>query len=136
MNSNAMKVRFIIVGIWNTIFGYGVYLILYEYSLTFFVKRYISYMVAIILSNIIAIINAYIFHKYITFKSKVTGMIKIIKEFARFVTTYLSGIIFGLVSLPILVEVFGLTPPIAGALITLLCAIISYLGHSRFSFKG
>ncbi len=136
MNSNEVKIRFIIVGIWNTIFGYGVYLILYEYSLTFFVKRYISYMVAIILSNIIAIINAYIFHKYITFKSKVTGMIKIIKEFARFVTTYLSGIIFGLVSLPILVEVFGLNPPIAGALITLLCAIISYLGHSRFSFKG
>jgi len=37
--------------------------------------------------------------------------------------------------LPFFVEVFKIDPKIAGALLIPIVAIVSYFGHSRFSFK-
>jgi putative flippase GtrA len=91
-------------------------------------------MSAAILSNILAITNAFIFHKYITFKSRVRGK-GIIIEFARFFSTYLFSMILGLILLPFFVEVLGLDPKISGALLLPIGVIISYFGHSRFSFR-
>ncbi|OPY84486.1 MAG: GtrA-like protein [Smithella sp. PtaU1.Bin162] len=128
------KWRFLLVGIWNTIFGYSAFVgldILFTYL---FPKRYLAYMSAAILSNILAIINAFIFHKYITFKSKVRGK-AIIAEFVRFFSTYLFTMILGLILLPFFVEVLGIDPKISGALLIPVTVIISYFGHSRFSFR-
>jgi putative flippase GtrA len=128
------KWRFLLVGIWNTIFGYIAFVgfdILFTF---FFSKRYLAYMSAAILSNILAITNAFIFHKYITFKSRVRGK-GIIIEFARFFSTYLFSMILGLILLPFFVEVLGLDPKISGALLLPIGVIISYFGHSRFSFR-
>lgn len=91
-------------------------------------------MTAAVLSNVLAILNAYIFHKYITFQSSVRGR-RIIFEFFRFFSMYLFSIILGLTLLPILVEVFGISPKISAALIIPITTIISYFGHSRFSFS-
>jgi len=58
--------RFVLVGVWNTIFGYLVF-VAYDYFIErFFSPRYVAYMSAAVMSNILAIINAYIFHKHIT----------------------------------------------------------------------
>ncbi len=84
--------------------------------------------------NIIAIINAYIFHKYVTFESKIKG-IGIIFEFIKFSLTYLVSFCLSLFLLPFFVEVMDIQPKIAGAcVIFLCCTIISYLGHTRISF--
>jgi putative flippase GtrA len=91
-------------------------------------------MMAAVLSNILAITNAFIFHKYITFKSKVSGK-AIFIEFARFFSTYLFSMILGLILLPVFVEVMGIDPKISGALLIPVTVIISYFGHSRFSFR-
>lgn len=91
-------------------------------------------MSAAILSNILAIINAYVFHKYITFKSNARGK-AIIVEFARFCSTYLLSMVLGLILLPFLVEVMGIEPKISGALLIPITVIISYLAHSRYSFR-
>ena len=48
---------------------------------------------------------------------------------------YLFSIFLGLVLLPVFVELFHLDPKIAGALLIPVTTIISYFGHSRFSFK-
>jgi putative flippase GtrA len=53
----------------------------------------------------------------------------------RFFSTYILSIIIGLVILPVLVEVFHMDPSIAGALLIIICAFTSYIGHSRFSFR-
>jgi hypothetical protein len=42
--------------------------------------------------------------------------------------------ILGLVLLPVFVEVLKIDPKIAGAFLIPVVAIISYFGHSRFSF--
>ena len=127
------KLRFLLVGGWNTIFGYLAFIGL-DYLFTgLFSKRYVAYMSAAVFSNILAIINAYVFHKYITFKSTVRGL-GIIAEFLRFSTTYLVTFVLGLLLLPFSVEVLNITPKIAVALLVVLFTGISYLGHMKFSF--
>lgn len=90
-------------------------------------------MMAAVLSNIIATIIGFLFHKHITFKSTVRG-IGIIAEFIKFYSTYVVIYIFGFVLLPFFVEVLKIDPKIAGALLIPIVAIVSYFGHSRFSF--
>ncbi len=59
-----------------------------------------------------------------------------IPEFLRFFSTYLVSIVVGLATLPIFVEVFGIDPKIAGALVLPVTVLASWLGHSRFSFRN
>ena len=134
IGNNKLKLRFILVGIWNTIFGYLVFILLETLFSIILSPRYVAYMSAMVLGQIIAVINAFIFHKYYTFKSHTKGK-ELIKEFFRFTTTYIFTFILSLILLPILVEIFYIPPKIAGAIIILILTIVSYLGHSRFSFK-
>ena len=134
ISKHHVEVRFVLVGIWNTIFGYSVFCLLDTFFSHLFATRYIAYMSAMILGQIIAIVNAYVFHKYITFKSKVRGR-KIISEFFRFSMTYAVTFCLSLILLPIFAEIFHITPKISGAVVILICTVISYLGHSKFSFK-
>jgi GtrA-like protein. len=128
-----VKIRFFFIGIWNTIFGYLAYISLdYLFALVF-QKRYVAYMTAAVFSNIISTISAFLFHKHITFKSTVKGK-DVIIEFFKFYSTYTVTNILGLVMLPVFVEGFKIDPKIAGALLIPVVAIISYFGHSRFSF--
>ena len=125
--------KFFLVGIWNSIFGYGMFYFLDTLLSQVLTVRYMAYMTALTFAQLLGVINAYIFHKYITFRSSVRGK-RIIIEFARFFSTYIVTIILGLVLLPILVEMFQMDPKISGAIIIPITTIISYLGHSRFSF--
>lgn len=128
-----IKIRFFVIGVWNTIFGYLAYVSLdYLFALVF-QKRYVAYMTAAVLSNIIATISAFIFHKYVTFKSTVSGKAVII-EFFKFYSMYTVTSILGLALLPFFVEVLKIDPKISGALLIPIVAVVSYFGHSRFSF--
>ncbi len=130
-----IKIRFLVVGAWNTVFGYVVFLILNEVFNRFLSPRYVAYMTASVLGNVLAITNAFFFHKYFTFKSKEAGW-DALREYFRFAGTYLFSFIIGLILLPVFVELLGMTPQVAAAVIILICTVFSYLGHSRFSFRS
>jgi putative flippase GtrA len=100
-----------------------------------FKARYAAYLTAMIAANILTIINAYILHRYVTFKSKVRGR-GVVLEFLKFCTTYVVTFVLNLGLLPFFVEIFGIQPKLAGAIVILICTAISYLGHPRFSFKS
>ncbi len=134
MVKHQIKLRFLMVGIWNTFFGYLVFVGFDSLFFPLFSQRYVAYMSAAILSNILAIINAYIFHKYITFKSRIKG-IGVVFEFLKFSATYLITFCLSLLILPLFVEILNVTPKIAGGLVILCCTVISYVGHSKFSFR-
>ncbi|MFZ3055658.1 MAG: GtrA family protein [Smithella sp.] len=132
-HNHQVKIRFFFIGVWNTIFGYLVYISL-DYLLAFvFQKRYVAYMTAAIVSNIIATISAFLFHKHITFKSTVRGK-GVIIEFFKFYSTYTATTILGFALLPFFVEVLKIDPKISGAFLIPVVAVVSYFGHSRFSF--
>ena len=127
------KVRFVLVGIWNTIFGYLIFVGLdYLFNLIFS-PRYVAYMSAAVFSNIIAVTNAYFFHKHLTFKSETRGMAAF-HEYIRFYIAYLFMFVTSLILLPIFIEFLYLDPKIAAAVITLILTVVSYISHSHFSF--
>jgi putative flippase GtrA len=130
-----LKVRFVIVGVWNTVFGYAVFCLLDYLFEHVFKARYMAYMSAISIAQVIAVINAFIFHKYYTFRSKAKN-IMILHEFFKFSLTYTVVFAFNIVLLPVFVEIFHIQPRISGLIILFINTLVSYLGHSRFSFKN
>ena len=123
------------MGIWNTIFGYLIFILLDTLFSHIFQPRYVAYMTAMVIANIVSTVNAYVFHKYVTFKSGVRGK-GIVSEFSRFCATYVVTFALNLLLLPSLVEIWHIPPKVAGAIAIPICTIVSYLGHSRFSFKN
>ncbi len=130
----SVPIKFVIVGIWNTIFGYLAFL-LFDVSFSFlFKKRYPAYICAMFVAQIVSIVNAYIFHKYVTFKATAKNS-KIISEFFRFSLTYVFIFCFNILFLPFFVEILAMKPNSAAAVLIFLSSIASYYGHSIFSFK-
>ena len=127
------KTRFVVVGVWNTIFGYCAFALLDTLFSAALHPRYVAYMLAMCLAQILAVINAYIWHRRVTFASETRG-VEALTEFLRFSGTYVVTSILSLVLLPFFVEVFGIAPKVAAALIVVICTVVSYLGHSRFTF--
>ncbi len=128
------KFRFILVGIWNTIFSYIVFVVL-DYLFNLYLSpRYVAYMLAAVFTNIIAVTLAYFLHKNITFKSKTKGKTALI-EYLRFYMTYIFTSVLSLLLLPVFVEYLKLDPKIAAAFIMILLTVVSYISHSLFSFR-
>lgn len=134
-NAHIIKVKFVIVGIWNTIFGYALFYLLDTLFEGIFAKQYYAYMFAMVLSYVVGIINAYIFHKLITFQSLVRGK-GIIDEFYRFAMTYIVTLCLSLILLPLFVEILHMHPRVAAIFILGICTVVSYLGHSAYSFRS
>lgn len=127
--------RYLVVGIWNTAFGYGTFALL-----TALLDRYIpaSYLAASLLSSVLNITVSFLGYKWFVFKTKGNYL----KEWARCLMVYSGSIVLGLALLPptvfLVIYVGGnpsASPYIAGALIMALQVIISFVGHKRFSFQ-
>jgi putative flippase GtrA len=127
--------RYLLVGVWNTLFGYSTFAVL-----TALLKPYVpqSYMLAAILSSVLNITVAFLGYKWFVFRTKGNYM----REWSRCLAVYGSSTILGVGALPILVWTIRLTsrldrqaPYLAGALLTTFGAIYNFLGHKRFSFR-
>ena len=88
--------RYLIVGVWNTFFGYGLYA-LFTALLT--PRLRFAYIYASVFSNLIAITVAYFGYKFFVFKTKGNYLV----EWFRCILVYGSGMLPGLVLLPLLV---------------------------------
>ena len=118
--------RYILVGCWNTLFGYFSALIIYNYYHNLLHILLIGVMV-----NILNISMSFFTYKYFVFKTKKNW----VQEYLRSYVVY-GGV--ALVSLCILwfaVDYLKLPFWIAQALTMLLVVLISYIGHDRFTFK-
>src|SRR5512135_2819529 len=88
--------RFLLVGIWNTLFGYGCYA-----GLTALLQprfRY-GYVAASLLANLINISVAFLGYKWFVFKTKGNYL----REWARCVLVYSGGIVLSAALLPVFV---------------------------------
>jgi putative flippase GtrA len=122
------------VGVWNTIFGFLIFVVLYKLFSKIFKIDYFAYTSAQIIGTLLAVINAYIGHKYFTFKSNIKGR-KMVFEFLRFSITYGLTFLVSLMLMPLLVEVIKIKPIIAGIFVNLIVITTSYFSHSKFSFR-
>lgn len=116
--------RFLVVGAWNTVFGYlafaGLYLVLDR-----------RYMIAAVAGQALSVTQAFLSHRYLTFQSR--G--RMFPEFLRFNLAYLGSLALGLVGLPLLVEIFRVPPLLAQAGLILVTTLGSFLLHRGFTFR-
>lgn len=118
-------IRYLIVGGWNTVFGYGLFALLY-----FLLSARIHYVIIAIISSVIAITMAYAGYKLIVFRTKGNYL----AEYMKFYVVYGFSTILGIMLLPCFVELFKFNIYLAQAIATIACVFISFIGHRNFSF--
>lgn len=123
---NNEKVRYLLVGGYNTAFGY----ILFVLLLMLF-KGQAHYLILLIISHVVSVTNAFLSYKFLVFKTREPWL----PEFFKFNMVYLGVLLINLIALPIMVNFLVIRPAIAQAWFVVITVIISYLGHKRFSFK-
>jgi colanic acid biosynthesis protein WcaH len=127
--------RYLIVGAWNTAFGYGLFAFL-TYLLRDIVPA--SYLVASFISNLIALTVSFLGYKRWVFKTQGHYL----REWLKALGVYSSAILLNLALLP--PTIFALihftgdpisAPYLAGAILLGLSVTISFFGHKNFTFK-
>ena len=128
--------RYLLVGAWNTFFGYGLFA-LFTYLLTD--RLPFAYMAASVLSNVIAVTVAFLGYKWFVFKTEGNYF----REYARCYLVYGTAFLANLAMLPVLVCLLNWSlgprpsvPYIAGAALTAGTVLVSFLGHRHFSFAS
>lgn len=120
------KIRYLLAGGWNTLFGYASGLFLY-----YGMDGRISVIAVGFISNILAITMAFLTYKVFVFRTKGDWFV----EYIRTYVVYGAMAIFGVLLLWVSVDVIGLPFWLAQGLIIMPTIIISYIGHSRFTFR-
>jgi putative flippase GtrA len=120
------QLLYLLVGGWNTVFGYCIWA-----ALQFLLGNQLHYLVVVLLSWPIAVVNAYVGYRYIVFRSRGS----ILREFPRFSLVYVVTLVVNLALLPIALHVLPLNIYAVQALLTVLVVVCSYLSHKHFSFR-
>lgn len=126
MTERERGLRYVLVGIWNTIFGYGVFALL---QLT--LGDSVNYVILLAIAQVIGTLNAFVGYRLLVFK--VEG--SVLRDLARFSTVYIGAFAVNLAALPLLVEVVGLPVLVAQALVVGATVIVSFFVHRGFSFR-
>ncbi len=122
---NEEKIKFVIVGFWNTIIGYVTFIVLY-----YLLQERLNYLVILIFSNIISITNSYLCYKFFVFKTKGNYC----SEYIRFYFVYGLSFLANMLLMPLFVEIVGMKPIPAQGIILFFSVVFSYLGHKHYSF--
>ena len=129
------EIRFLLVGTWNTLFGYLVFLLFLFLLEKIFNNERQIYSLSIAFSHLISVINSFIFHKVVTFVSKQKGL-ELVYEFRRFFNSYIITFLLNLSLISMQVELLSLDPRIAGALSIPFCVVVTYFLLSKYSFRN
>ena len=124
--ANRKEVRYVLVGGWNTLFGWAVFVIL---QLT--VGATIGYMAVLVIAQVVSIINAYLGYRWLVFRVQGSWWL----DFFRFSTVYWIVFAVNLMALPLMVSVLGMNVIVAQTLFLVVTVIASYIAHNRFSFR-
>ncbi len=127
------KIKFLIVGSWNTLVGYCLFYFFYTLMEESFNEKYQAYMIAIILSQFFGIVHSFFSHKYITFKSQKTGR-HMFAEFFKFSFAYTGTFLLSIVLLPLITELLVIDPRISVIMVMAIIAVGSYLLNSKYVF--
>jgi putative flippase GtrA len=119
------QLLYLIIGGWNTLFGYLVWALL-QYLL----HDYVYYLFILVLAWFPAVLNAYIGYRIFVFRSKGS----VWRELPRFSLVYVGTLCITLVALPILLHVLPFSIYVTQALFTAVMVVASYLSHKYFSF--
>ena len=122
----SQKIRYLIVGCWNTLFGYLAGLLIYNW-----LGKNLNVIIIGVIANVLAITMAYITNKIFVFKTKGNWTKEYFKAWMLYGTTTAIGI--GL--LWVLVDIFEIHFWLAQGLVTIILIFTAYIGNLRFTFR-
>ena len=120
------QILYLVIGGWNTVFGYGVWAVL-QYLL----GSYVHYLVVVVLSWPLAVLNAYLGYRLVVFESRGP----MLTELPRFSLVYFATLVANVALLPLALSALPLNIYVIQALFTAAVVFVSYLGHKYFSFR-
>jgi putative flippase GtrA len=137
------KLRYLVVGVWNTVFGYGLFVVLLALfggpvkalgvsvggsAGALLANNY--YLALSVVGWVLAVPQSTIAMKYLVFRSH--G--RLLREVGRAYLVYLPAQLIGMGLLKITVTVLGMSPQFGQAATILVTTIFSYFGHKYFTF--
>lgn len=120
------KVMYLLVGGWNTIFGYCMGLSLY-----YLLYDYLHLLVILVMTNMLTISMSFFTYKLFVFKTTGNWLI----EYVRCYVVYGGIALVGMLLIWIMVDFIEVPFWIAQALIVMVTVVLSYASHKRFTFK-
>ena len=126
LEKNKKKIKFILIGGLNTMFG----LAIYPFLLWILKSFKIHYLIILLFCQFISITFAYFMYKLFVFRTKGNYL----REFLKFSSFYLSILLINLIALPILVEGFNIPIVLSQIIFTFVVIVLSYFWHSKISF--
>lgn len=124
--SIAEKIRFLVVGGFNTFVGFGAFALI-----QFLSNGALHEIISLMLAHLLASSIAFVLHRRVVFR--VRG--QILLDYVRFQSVYVVPLSINLIVLQLLVRVAGMNVYLAQFLFTIVSVTISYVGHKYFSFR-
>ncbi len=126
MDNNLNQIfKYIFVGIFNTIFGIGLY------TVVILIFGEAHYLLWGFICNIIAITQAFLFYKFFVFKTKGNYL----AEYLRTYITNGTSMLTGLIMMYVLVSLLKISAIYANIIVTGITIIINFFMHKGFTFK-
>lgn len=119
------RVRFLAVGVWNTVFAYGIYVA----AVAVFGKQ--AYWWLLVPVNAIAVTQNFFAYRWLVFPVRGT----LWAQYVRFCIVYLPLLAANLVVVPAFVQIMHINPLVAQGVFIVLMVTLTYLGHKYFTFK-
>ena len=120
------QILYLLVGGWNTVFGYGVWA-----ALQYLLGSHVHYLVVVVIAWPLAVLNAYLGYRFVVFQSHGP----VLAELPRFSLVYLATLVANLALLPVALATLPLNIYVIQGLFTGAVVVASYLGHKYYSFR-
>ena len=127
--------RYLLIGGFNTAFGYGLFALL---NWAFTGMGSYGYLYAAVLANPISITVAFLGYKWFVFRTRGNYLLEWIRCMGVYSGTMVVGVAGLAVLVPILRRVLGnpvQAPYLAAAIMTCVTVLLSFWGHKSFSFR-
>lgn len=123
----SQPLRFLIVGGWNTVFGFGAFAGLWH--LTRPLAMHYAQVMAI--ATVLAVTNAFACYRLFVFPSAAP----LLHDYLRFWASYAFIIGVQFAALSLCVSGLGLQPVLSQALVMAVSLVVSFFTHQRFTFR-
>ncbi len=120
------KLRFILVGGYNTVFAYLVFCLLEK-----FVGLYLHYLVILVLAHCISTSNSFFNFRFFVFRSRGNFF----HEYLRTNLVYLGYLVCNAAMLYILKDLLQINVLLAQLICVIILTIVVYFVHKNYSFK-
>ena len=124
-NTNTLKARYFIVGLWNTVFGLALFLLLLK------VFSYLNYSMLLVCSFLISTAQSHFTQRRLVWKSKANYP----KELLKFLGGTSGTFLINLLALPLLVEVLNWPVYRSQTLLVICLTILGYFYQKYHVFK-